>query len=107
MTWTRRFGWEIDYGKALCAKMQVTCTFQNQDWDGVIPALLASKFDVIFSSMNETPARAQKVLFSDVYYATAPVIMTTMANKSDDVSPAALKGTFCAWVRTSSPHRLR
>jgi len=85
-------GFEVDYAKALCAKMKVTCTFQNQDWDGVIPALLASKFDVIFSSMNETPARAQKVLFSDVYYATAPVIMTTAANKSDDVSPAALKG---------------
>lgn len=85
-------GFEVDYAKALCAKMKVTCTFQNQDWDGVIPSLLAGKFDVIFSSMNETPARAQKVAFSDVYYATAPVIMGPVANKSDDVSPAALKG---------------
>jgi polar amino acid transport system substrate-binding protein len=85
-------GWEVDYANALCAKMKVTCTFQNQDWDGVIPALLSGKFDVIFSSMNETPARAKKVLFSDVYYATSPVWVAQASNKSDDISLAALKG---------------
>ena len=85
-------GFEVDYAKALCVKMKVTCTFQNQDWDGVIPAFLASKFDVIFSSMNMTPARAQRLLFSDMYYATAPVWVTAAGTKSDDVSPAALKG---------------
>jgi polar amino acid transport system substrate-binding protein len=85
-------GFEVDYANALCAKMKVTCTFQNQDWDGVIPALLSGKFDVIFSSMNETPARAKKVLFSEVYYATAPVWVAQGSNKSDDISPEALKG---------------
>ena len=84
-------GFEVEYGNALCAKMHVTCTWQNQDWDGVIPALLASKFDVIFSSMNMTPARAQKVLFSEMYYATSPVWITTADNKNDDVSLAGLK----------------
>lgn len=85
-------GFEVDYANALCAKMHVTCTFQNQDWDGVIPALLGSKFDAIISSMNLTPARAKRVLFSDVYYATAPVWVTTNDNKNNDTSPAALKG---------------
>ena len=84
-------GFEVDYAKDLCAKMQVTCTFQNQDWDGIIPALLSGKFDVILSSMNETPARSKLVAFSDVYYATPPVWVTTASNKSDDVSPAAMK----------------
>lgn len=84
-------GFEIDYANALCAKMKVTCTFQNQDWDGVIPALLSGKFDVIFSSMNMTPARAQRVLFSQVYYATSPVWVTQAGTKSDDVTPAAMK----------------
>ena len=85
-------GFEVDYANALCAKMKVTCTFQNQDWDGIIPALLASKFDAVISSMNETPARAKRVLFSSVYYATAPVWVTQPGTKSDDISPAALKG---------------
>lgn len=85
-------GFEIDYANALCAKMKVTCTFQNQDWDGILPALLGGKFDVVISSMNLTPARAKRVAFSDVYYATPPVWVTTKDNKNNDTSPAALKG---------------
>lgn len=85
-------GFEVDYAKALCAHMKVTCTYQNQDWDGIIPSLLASKFDVILSSMNITPPRKEKVAFSTMYYATPPAMMTSAANKSNDVSPAALKG---------------
>ena len=85
-------GFEVDYASALCERMKVTCTFQNQDWDGIIPALLAGKFDVIFSSMNITDERKKKVMFSDMYYATPIVFAGQAANKSDDVSPAALKG---------------
>jgi polar amino acid transport system substrate-binding protein len=77
-------GWEIDYGRALCAAMKVICTFQNQDWDGIIPALL--------SGMSITPARQAKVLFSDPYYESRPVFIGQAAERSDDVSPAALKG---------------
>ena len=84
-------GFEVDYANDLCGKMHVNCTFQNQDWDGIIPALLAGKFDVILSSMNETPARAKRVLFSKVYYATPPVWVTQASNTSNDVSQAALK----------------
>jgi polar amino acid transport system substrate-binding protein len=84
-------GFEVDYGNALCAKMKVTCTYQNQDWDGIIPSLLAGKFDVIFSSMNITAERAKKVAFSNFYMATPPVI-SGAANAPADISPAALKG---------------
>jgi len=85
-------GFEVDYGMALCERMKITCTFQNQDWDGIIPSLLAGKFDVIFSSMNITDRRKKKVIFSDMYYATPPVFAGQASSKSIDVSPAALKG---------------
>ena len=85
-------GFEVDYGMALCKKLSLTCTFQNQDWDGIIPALMANKFDVIFSSMNITDERKKKVSFSDMYYATPPVFVGQASNKSDDVSAAAMKG---------------
>jgi polar amino acid transport system substrate-binding protein len=85
-------GFEVDYANALCAKMKVTCTFQNQDWDGIIPSLQAGKFDIIVSSMNITKPRAEKVAFSEMYMATPPALATTAANKSNDISPAALKG---------------
>ncbi len=85
-------GFEVDYANAICAKLHATCVFQNQDWDGVIPALLSGKFDVIMSSMNVTDARKEKVIFSDVYYATPIVFVGQASSKSDDVSPEALKG---------------
>jgi lysine-arginine-ornithine-binding protein len=85
-------GWEIDYGRALCAAMRVTCTFQNQDWDGIVPALLAGKFDVILSGMSITPARQRKLLFSDAYYASQPVFIGQAGDAGNDVSPAARKG---------------
>jgi polar amino acid transport system substrate-binding protein len=96
-------GFEVDYANALCAHMKVTCTYQNQDWDGIIPALLANKFDVILSSMNVTPERQKKLIFSEVYYATPPVFVTQASNKSDDVSPAALAGKTIG-APSSTPH---
>jgi polar amino acid transport system substrate-binding protein len=85
-------GWEVDYATELCKRMKITCTFQNQDWDGIIPSLLAGKFDVIMSSMNITPPREKLVAFSNVYFATPPVFIGLTSNKSNDVSPEALKG---------------
>ena len=85
-------GFEVDYAKAICAKLEATCTFQNQDWDGIIPSLLSNKFDVIYSSMNITDARKSRVIFSEVYYSTPPVFVGQASEKSTDVSPAALKG---------------
>ena len=85
-------GFEVDYARAICAKIGAECTFQNQDWDGIIPSLLANKFDVIFSSMNITEPRKQKVIFTNVYYATPPVFVGQASSTATDVSPAALKG---------------
>ncbi len=96
-------GWEVEYGNALCAKMGVTCIWQNQDWDGIIPSLLAGKYDIIVSSMNETPARAEKVLFTDVYYAAPPAFMGVASDKSTDISPEALKGKTIG-AQSSSVH---
>jgi polar amino acid transport system substrate-binding protein len=85
-------GWEVEYTKALCAEMKVTCTFQNQDWDGIIPSLIAGKFDTVLSSMNVTPARAKLVEFSTVYYATPPAFFGAAGGDDKDVSPETLKG---------------
>jgi len=84
-------GFEIEYAMALCARLNLSCRFVNQDWDGIIPALLTGKFDAIFSSMTVTEARKAKVIFSDVYYSTPPVFAAPASDHSDDISAAALK----------------
>tara|TARA_B110000114_G_C15069087_1_gene388808 strand:+ start:1161 stop:1949 length:789 start_codon:yes stop_codon:yes gene_type:complete len=60
-------GAEIDMATELCYRMGVKCTFVAQDWDGIIPALLNKKYDVIIAGMSITEERMEKVDFSVGY----------------------------------------
>ncbi|WP_438747932.1 ABC transporter substrate-binding protein [Pararhizobium sp. O133] len=85
-------GFDIDIAKALCVEMKAECTFVTQDWDGIIPALLAKKFDAIVASMSITPERMEKVDFSEKYYNTGPAIVVPKDSPITDATAEGLAG---------------
>lgn len=96
-------GFDVDIAKALCDEMKVTCEFVTQDWDGIIPALEAKKFDAIIASMSITEERKQKVAFSKKYYNTPPAIAVPKDSAITAATPEALKGKLLG-AQSSTTH---
>jgi polar amino acid transport system substrate-binding protein len=74
-------GFEIDVAKQLAEDMGVEVEFVPTAWDGIIPALLAGKFDLIISGMTITPERNLTVNFTDAYAHSG---MRLIANKKHE-----------------------
>src|SRR5690554_3277002 len=85
-------GFEVDLARAMCEEVKANCELVVQAWDGMIPGLLARKFDAIMSSMSITPERAERVLFSEPYYITPGGWFARNDFDTDVTDKAAMKG---------------
>jgi arginine/ornithine transport system substrate-binding protein len=98
-------GFDIDVANALCAHMKADCSFVQQEWTGMIPALNAGKFDAIVASMAITEERKKAVSFSDKYYNVA----SRWISKSGSTlapSPEGLKGKKIGVLRNSQRDKI-
>ncbi|RXZ45630.1 ABC transporter substrate-binding protein [Crenobacter cavernae] len=79
-------GFDVDLGNAICEKLKAKCVWVENDFDGMIPALKAKKFDGVLSSLSVTEKRAQQIAFTDKLF-NAPVRM--VAKKGVNLMPSA------------------
>jgi polar amino acid transport system substrate-binding protein/arginine/ornithine transport system substrate-binding protein len=93
-------GFDIDIALAVCRAMAAECTLVQQEWDGMMPALAARKFDMIVASMTITDERRKAAEFSDPYY-DVPSRWVARAGAFKDATPAALKGKRIVVLRNS------
>ncbi|PNK61085.1 transporter substrate-binding domain-containing protein [Psychrobacter sp. FDAARGOS_221] len=77
-------GFDVDVINAVCEEMQANCEVVSQDWDGIIPGLLANKYDAVIAGMSITPERAETVDFTEPYFSNT---MVWLAKKDGTFSP--------------------
>ncbi|MEA1969633.1 MAG: ABC transporter substrate-binding protein [Thermodesulfobacteriota bacterium] len=84
-------GFDIDIARALCEAAGVDYEFVVQDWDGIIPGLIAKKYDCIIASMSITDERKKRVDFTKKYYQT-PVRVVASKDAQLDFFLNGIKG---------------
>ena len=68
-------GFDMDFGRRLAKSMGVKFVPINTAWDGIIPALMTDKFDIIMGGMTITQERNLKILFADPYIVVGQSIL--------------------------------
>lgn len=83
-------GYEIDLGNAICEKAGLTCEWIINDWDSIIPNLLAGNYDLIMAGMSITEERLETIDFTQNYFPPDPSKFVTAAGSGID--PSTLSG---------------
>ena len=111
-------GYDVDVAKGVAANIGAELEFVCQKWDGMIPALLANKFDLIVASMSITESRKEKIDFSAPYRISVGRFIGKKDRNFDlfdtagNAKPAAFDGlkvgverasTYANWIEAKVP----
>lgn len=97
-------GFEIELGRELCARMKRVCVFQAQDWDRMIPGLIANQYDAVMAALEITDERREKIAFSKPYVRMPSAFLAAARDETTDTSPEGLKGKTIG-VEEGGPHQ--
>ncbi|MGD9324320.1 MAG: transporter substrate-binding domain-containing protein [Desulfobacterales bacterium] len=76
-------GFDMDFGRRLAKSMGVKFVPVNTAWDGIIPALVTGKFDIIMGGMTITQERNLKVNFAEPYIVVGQTILLNKKHENE------------------------
>ena len=91
-------GFERELGDELCRRANLECTWMTNEWDSMIPNLIAGNYDTILAGMSITEERDAQIDFTQPYYPPAASVYIALAGAGD----AALSGKVA--VQESTIH---
>ena len=107
-----RTGSSVEFCQLIAKEMGVKVKFLDYDWDGLIPALLSKKADILAADMTAKLKRALKVSFTKPFYTTGQVMYVKAgstiksaadANKPDITIATLLGSTYTDTARKHMP----
>ncbi|TFV90164.1 amino acid ABC transporter substrate-binding protein [Oxalobacteraceae bacterium OM1] len=101
-----RTGSSVELAKLMAQEMGVKVVFLDLDWDGLIPALLSGKADMLAADMTPTLARAMKVAFTKPWIHVGPVVATKEGSKFTSVEACKAPGARIAVLFGSTGEKL-
>lgn len=110
-------GYDVDVATEVGKRIDAEIEFVCQEWKGMIPALLAGKFDLIVASMSITEKRLEQIDFSAPYRVSIGQFVGAKDKKlklfeGDAVNPAGFEGikigleratTYEEWLKAKVP----
>ncbi|MCW8327733.1 arginine ABC transporter substrate-binding protein [Photobacterium sp. SDRW27] len=94
-------GFDVDLANALCKEIEAKCSFHNQPFDSLIPALKFRRYDAAISGIDITEQRLQQVNFTHAYYDNSAAFVAIEGKVADQ---AALSGKRVG-VQNGSTHQ--
>ncbi|MCP3098124.1 ABC transporter permease subunit [Myxococcus sp. K15C18031901] len=81
-------GFDVDLGRLIAEELGARVEWTNTSFDGVFPALMAGKFDLVMSAVTVTPERQQRLGFSAPYYTAGQLVVV----RADETAVTGIEG---------------
>ncbi|MYD97118.1 MAG: transporter substrate-binding domain-containing protein [Gammaproteobacteria bacterium] len=79
-------GLERELGDELCRRAGLECEWVLNEWETMIPNLMAEEFDVILAGMSITDEREELIDFTEAYYPPTPSVYLARAGAGDEAA---------------------
>lgn len=98
-------GFDIDLGNALCKQAKLECSWTKQNWNGIIPGLMAHKYDAVMAAMTISPERKKQMRFSDTYLVVPSSFFVSKNSALHTIDKASLEGESIGVQRGTTQDR--